>query len=109
MFGSNRANVHHAKIHMGCSGLNFDHCHNIHEVDNPSFSCGSPLETAYHYFVDCPHYNNIRQHIIDAIQSIMQPSLNVVLYGHNDVSLNENKTIFDAVQRINSDSIPDSK
>ena len=38
--------------------------------------------------------------MIDTIQAIIQPSLNVILYGHNDVSLNENKTIFDAVHRF---------
>ena len=35
--------------------------------------------------------------MIDTIHAIIQPSLNVILYGYNDVSLNENKTIFDAV------------
>ena len=40
-----------------CSSLKADLI-KIHVVHDPKWSCGSPIEDAIHYFLECQLYNN---------------------------------------------------
>ena len=96
-YGSRWASVHHARIRLGCSKLNYDLCFKLHVIDNPSCMCSPTFEDAQHFFCDCPFYNDIRQDLKTAVQSVGTFNVQNLLYGNKDLSIEENTVIFDAV------------
>ena len=57
-YGQRWANVHHSRMRIGCSGLNYDLHTNLHVINSPSCRCGAPQETANHYFIECILYDD---------------------------------------------------
>ena len=49
-YGSRWPSVHHARMRIGCSKLNFDLHFNLRVVNSPSCACGAPHESAEHFF-----------------------------------------------------------
>ena len=91
------ASVHHARIRMGCSKLNYDLCTRLHVIDNPSCDCGYKAETASHFFFYCPLYNVQRQNMLREISIITNPTLNVLLHGKPNIDTESNQIIFSSV------------
>ena len=96
-YGSRWASVHHTRICLGCSKLNYDLCFNLHVIDNPSCACGATYENSHHFFCDCPFYNDIRPDLKNAVQSVATFDNQNLLYGNKNLSDEENIVIFDAV------------
>ena len=65
------ANVHHSRMRIGCSGLNYDLQINLLVINSLSCRCGAPQETAYHYFMECILYDDQRLELIDVVSVIM--------------------------------------
>ena len=103
-YGERWASIHHARMRMSCSLLNYDLCYNIHVSDNPSCACSAPFETAQHFFLECPRFLHIRLKLIQSIEHFTTCSLNTILYGCNDLSFKDNIAIFDAVHSYINDS-----
>ena len=82
---------------MGCSKLKYDLCFKLHVVDDPPCACGAPFEDAYHFFFNCPLYDDIRLDLLTSVTSVTICNLSNLLYGNNDLDLDQNKVIFDAV------------
>ena len=96
-YGKRWPSVHHARLRMGCSNLNFDLCYKAHVINDPSCQCGERFETAEHFFLECARYQNIRLHLIDKINSVKPCSLDLMLFGDKTLPKNANQYIFDAV------------
>ena len=96
-YGERWPSMHHAKIRMGCSSLNYDLGYKLHVSNDPSCPCGAPLETALHFFLHCPRYTNIRFDMINEIEKQSRCSLDIILFGNNEVDAKKNIAIFDAV------------
>ena len=96
-YGKRWASIHHSRLRMGCSLLNYDLCYKVYVRDDPSCNCGAPLETSYHYFFQCPRYNLIRNDLDNTINAFSSFTLKLLLYSDPDLSYDSNKTIFDAV------------
>ena len=47
--------IHHTRLRLNCSSLHFD-LYRKNIIDDPHCSCGA-IETAKHYFIECPNYN----------------------------------------------------
>ena len=89
---------HHARLRIGCSKLNYHVCYHLHIPNiNPECSCGEGYEDAEHFFMSCTFYNNIREILKRKIERYCAFTLNVLLYGADDLSTNINYLLFDAV------------
>ena len=96
-YGKRWPSVHHARLRLGCSKLNYDLCKNLHVIENQDCSCGSKKEDAFHYFMTCPNYMNIRIDLFSAISIYSHVTLPIILNGNPKLELSKNKFIFDAV------------
>jgi len=99
-YGERWPSVHHARMRIGCSKLNADLCNNLHVVDHPGCPCGAPLESAHHFFFECPRYIVERNSLFNYVERIIDVSLANLLYGNKNISLDENKRVFDAVHQF---------
>ena len=103
-YGERWPSVHHTRMRMGCSDLNFDLCYNRHLSNQPRCRCGAQMETVAHYFLECPLYSIHRNSLREVIEQISQFQIQIVLHGDDSLSLDQNKDIFDAVHRFITDS-----
>mgnify|MGYP001555674535 CR=1 FL=1 len=69
-----------------------------HLRDNPSCACGSQVEDAAHYLLECPLYDAVRETTILASQS--HRSAKDLLYGNPALSTHVNEDIFLSVQEF---------
>ena len=54
-------------------------------------------EDTGNFLLRCPLYHNHRQEMLISVSRLCQPTVNVLLYGVDNLSFNDNKQIFDAV------------
>ena len=96
--GSRRLQILHTRLRTHCSALNLDlFLKNVSET--PLCSCGS-TEDSQHYFFHCSHYQTQRTALMNAISTIQTPTLNLLLYGSSNLSVDINKAIFDKVHKF---------
>ena len=94
--GSRLGQIHHARLRLKCSSLQ-QHLHHKKIVDNPLCECGA-VEDTDHFFLGCNRYRNLREDLLNKISTFCPPTLDVILYGNANISVNENKQIALAVQ-----------
>ena len=103
-YGERWTGIHHARLRMGCSSLNSDLFLNLHVIENPSCSCGYPVENALHYFLYCNLYRDIRTVLINSISNLTLCSIEHILYGDPQLNLTANQAIFCAVHKYLKES-----
>ena len=96
-YGKRWASVHHARLRIGCSKLNYDLCFNLHVIDNPQCTCGFEEENAFHFFINCHHYDELRLQLFNAVSAYCTASLETILLGNENLEVEQNRAIFDAV------------
>lgn len=97
-YGKRWASIHHARLRIGCSKLNFDVCYHLHIPNiNPECSCGEGHEDVEHFFMKCTHYNDIRDILKRKIEVHCTFTLGVLLYGADNLPKQTNCLLFDAV------------
>ena len=95
-YGDRWPAVHHARMRMGCSKLNYDLYHNLLVVESPACPCGFNQETAEHFLLHCHLWDEERLILYDAVQHVI-PVAAENLFGCRDVDLDINKVVFKAV------------
>ena len=65
---------------------------------NPGCKCGFQCENSHNFFLECLIYDNIRNNLLFGLQIYGQVNLNMILYGSNDLTLEQNFYIVNAVQ-----------
>lgn len=95
-YGERKYNIIHAQLRLNCSNLN-SHLVSLHVLDDPSCLCGHVNEDANHFFLSCPLYVQERQTLFNGISAFCDVTLETILYGNKDVSLENNITIFSYV------------
>ena len=94
--GCRKAQILHTRMRTNCSSLNLTLFHkNI--TESPLCQCGS-IESAEHYLLFCPMYQNSRIELLNSINPICRPSSKIMLFGDTKLSLESNNAIFSAVQ-----------
>ena len=107
--------MNRCRIRLGLSHVN-SHLHHYNLIDSPSCSnpkCGRTTESAVHYFLSCPRYNNERRVLLKTGSRKLFPNVNyntfivlmpfyihvctILLEGPKDASYEENTSIFDEV------------
>jgi hypothetical protein len=96
--GKRRLAVNHTRLRMGCSALK-KYLHRLELVESPICACTLEDEDPYHYLFVCPLYAVHRVQMLESIQPIAYPSLNLVLNGDPNLPWEANQIIVGAVQR----------
>ena len=103
-YGQRWTAVHHTRMRLGCSKLNYDLCFNLHVSNDPSCICGAQFETARHYFVECQLYTRQRETLKATIERVGNFNINTMLFGDKTLTVDENIAIFGAVHAYIVDS-----
>ena len=101
--GNRKANIILARLRMGCSELN-DDLYRIGVVNSPSCSCGARRENSFHFFMICPKYLAIRQHLHSELIKTAKYSIGTILYGDKELSVKKNNEIVDLVHNFITNS-----
>ena len=96
VIGKRLGQIYHARLRTNCSSLN-QHFFSKNLIDNPLCICGS-VEDTYHSLLTCNRFSNLRQALFNKVSTICRPTLNVLLNGNDELSMEQNKNIFLAVQ-----------
>ena len=97
--GDRQSNIWHARLRMKCSKLNDDLFSHIHVVEAPTCSCGFRRETAKHFLLDCPLYNNDRAVMLSDLNEIgFKATTKNVLFGNTSYSNDLNCQAVDIIQ-----------
>ena len=96
--GERKSQILHARLRTGCSSLKFD-LYRKNIVDSPLCTCGL-IEDADHFLLRCNLYTPFRNMMLQKLQNLGEISLNLLLSGNNELSLNENNCIMKAVQEF---------
>ena len=89
-FGDRRIQIIHTQPRNICSSLN-QHLFFKNMIDSLLRQCGK-IESNKHFFLECGLYNPIRQILRTAISAIVAFNLRTILFGVEDLSIEENKT-----------------
>ena len=96
--GKRLGQIYHARLRMRCSSLNA-HLFSKNIIDSPLCASGS-FEDTNHFLLSCPRYAVLRQELVNKITPICQLSLNVLLFGNQELAYSLNKQIFLSVQEF---------
>ena len=97
-YGKRWPSIHHARLRIGCSKLNYDLCFNLHIPDtDPRCSCGARFENAEHFLMYCPNYGILRTQLNAKVEIVCEFTVDHLLNGASDISLEDNRLVFDAV------------
>ena len=91
--GSRKEQILHARLRSNCSSLK-DHLFHKNLSETNLCSCGE-IENTKHFLMDCVLYTNIRQRTINTINFDL--NLNLLLYGSETLSEEDNESIFKMV------------
>ena len=94
--GTRIGQIYHTRLRTSCSSLN-QYLFSKNIVNSPSCSCGA-IEDAHHFLFVCNLYTDLRRTIFQVVSVIKQPSLNLLLFGNQELANDQNKTVFTAVQ-----------
>ncbi len=98
--GDRFLDIHHTRMRLGCSKLKAHLFYNLHVVDSPFCACGPLNEDASHYFLHCPLYDQQRITLFNDLINFEQFDVSLLLFGDNNLTLEENKHIVFSVQKF---------
>ena len=108
--GKGRSNINHTRMRLGLSHLR-QQLHSHHIIPSPfclNPNCDQKPETTQHYLLECPKYAAERQRLLEALEpytdrtgiNTLTKLTKFMLYGHIDLTTNENQEIFRIVQHF---------
>ena len=102
--GDRSLDVHHSRLRIGCSKLKHHLFYNLHVEDSPSCTCGFNDEHPKHYFFNCTNYTHQRHTLITNIMPLAQPTLELLLFGSAELTVENNIYIAHQVQQYMKDT-----
>ena len=94
--GSRIGQILHTRLRLECSSLN-SHLYRKNIIDDPLCSCGG-FESTYHFLFTCSNYSTQRNaHLPDDLHNY---STNDLLYGRDQLSEQDNESLFLRVQEF---------
>ena len=91
-----KSHIMHTRLRTHCSDLK-QHLHSKNIIDDPYCICGA-IEDTHHFLFECTNYANQRRIMNTTLIEFGHLSLNVLLYGDESLSFDQNVKIFDTVQ-----------
>ena len=80
------------------------HIHQTHLSPSPTCSCSEEVEDAEHYFLRCSNFRNERVTLFRSSRDFHPLNINILLFGNENLTTDENTTIFTAVQTFIKDT-----
>ena len=106
-YGIRKLNISHCQLRNNASNLK-SHLFNQFLSENTfCANCNHPVEDNKHFFFICPKYNDVRQILLDSINSIadnVDINIELLLFGNRLFSYDMNIAIFKSVQKYISDT-----
>ena len=96
--GKRLGQIYPARLRTNCSSLNL-HLFSKNLTNSPLCACGS-VEDTYHYLLVCNCFSNLRRDLLNTVSMICRPTIDVFLFGNDELSTEQNKNIFLAVQNF---------
>ena len=96
--GKRLGQIYHARLRTNCSSLN-QHLFSKNIIESPLCACGE-VEDTKHFLFDCQYFQNLRHELFNKITTICQPTVNILLFGSEQLSEIENRQIFLAVHEF---------
>ena len=96
--GKRLGQIYHARLRTNYSSLN-QHLFSKNIIDSPTCPCGA-VENTYHYLFVCYCSSNLWHELFNTVSMICQPTLNVLLVGNDELSMQQSSNIFLAVQNF---------
>ena len=100
LYGERWPSVHHARLRIGCSKLNYDLCCKLHVTDSPTCRCGAQKEDASHFVLHCPLLNDLRFNMKDFVEEHSTFNVKTLLFGDKELSMELNQCVFKAVHEF---------
>ena len=97
--GDRKFSVFQARLRNNCSDLKSD-LHKNHISESNLCHCGYYVEDAEHYFFHCLSYTNQRLMLFRKLRKYHPLNLNLLLFGSDNLSLNDNIEIVYSVQEF---------
>ena len=94
-YGDRFVQITHCRLRIGMSDLNFD-LFNRHLLLDKSCRCGYAVESARHFFLYCPLYNNARALTINKLPQDFR-NISTILNGSHKLDIDTNRHIFSNV------------
>ena len=101
--GPRKLSVLHTRLRNNCSNLNFD-LYSNHLSASPDCRCGAIPEDAEHYFFRCINFTEMRIKMFQELRRFHPLSLNLLLFGSDNLTYGENSHIFKSVQNFIKES-----
>ncbi|PJE78524.1 hypothetical protein CI610_02532 [invertebrate metagenome] len=98
-YGPRKLNILHNRIRNRASALSYD-LFRANLVDSPACQCGHPCEDSYHFFFNCPLYNNLRGTLIADLAWYGPVNVNILCNGDTNISSTDNIKIAKVVQNF---------
>ncbi len=93
--GSRMGQILHTRLRMNSSSLN-EHLFRRNLVDSPNCTCGH-IESNNHFLLDCHRYTYIRQATIYSLNLDVRIDLDLLLYGSEALTMEQNIEVFEKV------------
>ena len=94
--GKRLGQIYHARLRTNSSSFNL-HLFFKNLNDSRLCACGS-IEDTYHYLLVYNRFNNLRRGLLSTVSMICRPTIDVFLFGNDELSTEQNENIFLAVQ-----------
>ena len=91
-------------MRMSCSPLKEHLAHNLHVIENSTCDCGLSVENNSHFLLECRLYTPHRQSMLNKLQVLPTITTDFLLYGDYNLTFEQNKVVFEAVQEFLKES-----
>ena len=95
--GVRKWNITHTILCYNYSVLNYD-LFRFNSKNNPGCACGFECENVFHFFLECPINEHIRNIIFVMLQIYGAIDIDIILYGNENLTEAQNVDILTAVQ-----------
>ena len=95
-YGPRKLNIVLTQFRCSATFLNYD-LYRVNILSDPSCRCGDQREDYFHYFFECPLYNDLRKTLIDSLVWLpdsLNLSIQLLTSGDSSLNDNQNKDIF---------------
>ena len=89
---------------MNCSPFNKHLAYNLHVIENPTCDCGLSVENNCHFLLECRLYTPHRQSMLNKLHFLLTITTDFLLYGDYNLTFEQNKVVFEAVQEFLKES-----
>jgi hypothetical protein len=97
--GTRQGQILHNRLRLGCSSLKL-HLHEKNIVDSPECECGMNMETPVHFLLECRRCGELRDNLFREIEFCLSLPVEVLLYGSEELTDQQNKKMFEEVQKF---------